>query len=106
MPVLPAAVWNGNRFSSLSGSLVQVTGSVTPQLALPANNLRVGVYFYNDSNSTVSLAAGFTADTSRCTIRIPASSSLQVPLPPYWGPWAAIWQTSPTTGNLLVTEFV
>lgn len=104
MPALPNANYTGKSVAA-SASIVLVTGSVTPQMVLPPNSLRTGAHFFNDSNQTVSLAAHFSANTSFCTLRIPASSSMQVPLVPYWGPWAAIWQTVPTTGNLLVTEF-
>lgn len=97
----------GDRVASSGSQITSVTGSVTGIVLLYRSPGRTGLTVFNDTNQTAYLAMASSASRAdHFTTKVAAQSSYELPQGRiYWGPVVATWQTAPTTGSLLVTEY-
>ncbi len=95
---------------SFSGSVTRVTGSLAGSMVLGPSDARFSLKFYNNSDAVVyigylsaSTPAAQVSPSFNFTHRLP-SASFYEDEHRYTGPISVVWQTSPTTGSLMITE--
>jgi hypothetical protein len=86
--------------SATTASVAADDSSVTLQAA---NTLRRSLLVFNDADKDLYLKYGATATSIDYTVKIPADSYWEMPVPCYTGIVDGIWATGPT-GAALVTE--
>jgi hypothetical protein len=89
--------------AAFSGTVQQVTASVSSQILLAANPARINVMFYNDSPKVLFLKFGNTASTTSYSTQLGPGQQWPVPFS-YTGRIDGIWQVA--TGSAYVTELV
>lgn len=107
MPTFPF-VWGfnprGSMRGSASGTLTQLSASVTP-VWVPYNPDRVGLFFYNNTlNNAFVLLASASASPGVFTNKIAPANSWAVQNPVYAGYFSVVFDGGPGTGSLQITE--
>jgi hypothetical protein len=92
-------------FTTATGTITSVAGSVSSVTILNSNTSRKNAIFYNDSTAILYLnLAGSVASTSIYSVQIQANGYFELPPAPiYTGSITGIW--SAANGNVRITEF-
>jgi hypothetical protein len=96
--------YNGDRWGSMTSTLVVVTSSLSPSTVLTENLYRTGLYVYNGSSQTVYLKLGTGVSSGSLTTKLtPSSSYSDDRARPYAGAVSVLWEAA-AFGTLFITE--
>jgi hypothetical protein len=86
-----------------TATLTNLASTAASQSALASNTARRGVLMFNDDANAVLIKYGATASATSYTVKIPADSYWEMPMPIYTGAIDAIWLVD-GSGSLRITE--
>jgi len=89
--------------SASSGTITNVSSSVTSVQLIAANTARIGAVIFNDSTSVCFVKFGIAAGPTNFTYRLTTNAVLEIPWS-YTGRIDGIWTTA--NGNARITELV
>lgn len=100
--VTQSGTWYFTPVVASSETLSNVASSASSVTLLSSNAARRGATIVNDSTAVLYAKFGATASATSYTYRLPAYSTLELPVPIYTGVIDGIWDSA--TGNARVTE--